>query len=141
MSKKPRDPKEGIFAHGGWLFTIFYGILIGSITLYAFYLGGQTYAFTVLGVSQLFHAWGMRDRERSIFRMNHLENPFMILAFFLGIFLQVLVTEVPWLVEAFGTKQLSFGEWQLLLGISVLPLVFHELLLLPGKLLGIHKNQ
>ena len=65
----------------------------------------------------------------------------MILAFFLGIFLQVLVTEVPWLVDAFGTKQLSFGEWQLLLGISVLPLVFHELLLLPRKLLGDHKNQ
>lgn len=141
MCKKPRDPREGIFAHGGWLFTIFYGILIGSITLYAFHLGGQTYAFTVLGISQLFHAWGMRDRERSIFRMNHLENPFMILAFFLGIFLQVLVTEVPWLVEAFDTKQLSLGEWQLLLGISVLPLVFHELLLLPGKLLGLHKNQ
>ena len=141
MSKKPRDPKEGIFAHGGWAFTVFYGILIGCITLYAFYLGGQTYAFTVLGVSQLFHAWGMRDREKSIFRMNHLENPFMILAFFLGIFLQVLVTEVPWLVEAFGTQRLSVGEWQLLLGISALPLVFHELLLLPGKLLGFHKNQ
>ena len=36
MSKKPRDPKEGIFAHGGWAFTVFYGILIGCITLYAF---------------------------------------------------------------------------------------------------------
>ena len=141
MNKKPRDPKEGIFAHGGWIFTIFYGILIGSITLYAFYIGGQTYAFTVLGISQLFHAWGMRDREKSVLRMNHLENPFMILAFFLGIFLQVLVTEVPWLIQAFGTEKLSFGEWRLLLGISALPLVFHELLLLPGRILGLWKNQ
>lgn len=141
MGKKPRDPKEGIFARGGWLFTIFYGILIGSITLYAFRLGGQTYAFTVLGVSQLFHAWGMRDRERSVFRMNHLENPFMILAFFLGLFLQVLVTEVPFLTEAFGTKQLSWGEWQLLLGISALPLGFHELSVIGRKLMGLHKNR
>lgn len=34
----------------------------------------QTYAFTVLGMSQLFHAIGMRDVETSLFRMNHLET-------------------------------------------------------------------
>lgn len=140
MSKRPRNPKEGLFAHGGWLFTIFYGFLIGCITLYAFHLGGQTYAFTVLGVSQLFHAWGMRDREKSILRMNHLENPFMILAFVLGIFLQLLVTEVPWLIQAFGTQKLSWGEWQLLLGLSAAPVLAHELLLLPGRLIGMRKN-
>lgn len=140
MSKRPRDPKEGLFAHGGWLFTIFYGCLIGCITLYAFYLGGQTYAFTVLGVSQLFHAWGMRDREKSILRMDHLENPFMILAFVLGICLQLLVTEIPWLIQAFGTQKLSIGEWQLLLGLSAAPVVAHELLLLPGKWLGMRKD-
>ncbi|MDQ9832020.1 cation-translocating P-type ATPase C-terminal domain-containing protein, partial [Acinetobacter soli] len=79
MKKKPREPEEGLFAHGGWMFTVFYGILIAGLTLYAFHLGGQTYAFTVLGVSQLFHAIGMRDRDCSVFRMNHLENPLMIL--------------------------------------------------------------
>lgn len=75
MAKKPRDEKESLFAHGGWLLTIGYGLLIGAITLYAFLTGGQTYAFTVLGISQLFHAIGMRDCEKSIFQMNHLENP------------------------------------------------------------------
>ena len=74
MRKKPRNPHEGLFAHGGWGFTVFYGVLIAAITLYAFYLGGQTYAFTVLGVSQLFHAIGMRDKDKSVFRMKHLEN-------------------------------------------------------------------
>ena len=34
MRKKPRDPNEGLFAHGGWLFTVFYGMLISAITLY-----------------------------------------------------------------------------------------------------------
>ena len=91
-------------------------------------------------VSQLFHAWGMRDREKSILRMNHLENPFMILAFVLGIFLQLLVTEVPWLIQAFGTQKLSWGEWQLLLGLSAAPVLAHELLLLPGRLIGMRKN-
>lgn len=135
MSRPPRNPREGLFAGGGWLFTIFYGTLIGCLTLYAFHLGGQTYAFTVLGVSQLFHAMGMRDREKSVLAMNHLENPFMLFAFFLGIALQVMVTEVPFFVEAFGTQKLSFEEWKLLLGISAIPLLVHELLLLPGKLI------
>ena len=141
MRKKPRDPNEGLFAHGGCLFTLFYGMLISAITLYAFHRGGQTYAFTVLGVSQLFHAIGMRDRDKSVLRMNHLDNPFMILAFFLGLALQVMVTEVPYFVQAFQTVQLSFGEWQWLLGISAIPLLMHEILLLPGLISGRRKRQ
>ena len=58
----------------------------------------QTYAFTVLGISQLFHAVGMRDVETSFFRMNHLENKLMLAAFAIGIGLQVLVTEFPYFV-------------------------------------------
>ena len=141
MKKKPRNPEEGLFAHGGWGFTFFYGILIASITLYAFYLGGQTYAFTVLGVSQLFHAIGMRDKDKSIFRMKHTENPFMIVAFFLGLGLQAMVTEIPYFIQVFGTARLSLEEWCLLLGVSSIPLLAHELLLIPGKLLGMRKNQ
>ena len=83
----------------------------------------------------------MRDKDKSILRMNHLENPFMLIAFFLGLALQVLVTEVQFLVEAFGTAKLSFSQWRLLLGISAVPLVTHELLLLPRKLLGMGRKQ
>ncbi len=36
MNKKPRDPKEGLFAHGGMFWTIFYGTLIGLVTLATF---------------------------------------------------------------------------------------------------------
>ena len=133
MKEKPRNPREGLFAHGGWLFTVFYGMLIAGITLYAFYRGGQTYVFTVLGVSQLFHAIGMRDNRKSVFAMKHLENPFMIVAFGLGLGLQLMVTEIPCLVQAFGTVRLSFPQWQFLLGLSAVPLLMHEFLLLLGK--------
>lgn len=70
----------------------------------------QTYAFTVLGMSQLFHAVGMRDMGRSFFRMNHLENKLMILACILGFLLQIAVTEVPILIAAFGTTHLQWGN-------------------------------
>ena len=130
MNHPPRDPGESLFAHGGWFLTVFYGMVIAGITLYAFHKGGQTYAFTVLGVSQLFHAIGMRDTERSIFRMNHLENPFMIFAFFAGLGLQFMVTEIPYFVQAFQTVKLDMGTWLWLLAVSAIPLLFHELRLL-----------
>ena len=88
----------------------------------------QTYAFTVLGISQLFHAVGMRDVETSLFRMNHLGNKLMLLAVVLGFLLQLLVTEVPYFVGVFGTCSLALPEWLMLLLLSAMPLLAHEIL-------------
>jgi Ca2+-transporting ATPase len=142
---------------------MFYGFLIAGISLTAFFqlpcavlreqgvrvsfsafttvlqnpeiLGrAQTYAFTVLGLSQLFHAVGMRDRYKSFFQMNHLENKLMIAAFIIGLGLQVAVTEVPFLTVAFDTAHLSMAEWFRLIILAAFPLLAHELLvLLYGK--------
>ena len=94
----------------------------------------QTHAFTVLGMSQLMHAVGMRDVNRSIFRMNHLENVYMLIAWAAGIVLQALVTEIPYFVSLFGTSRLSLGEWASLGALASMPLVVHELLVLSKAL-------
>lgn len=159
MDRPPRGKEESLFAGGGWSCTCFYGILIAIISTAAFLhlpvgmllqeklpvtmagireiLGNpvilsrcQTYAFTVLGMSQLFHAIGMRDVETSLFRMNHLENRLMITAFAVGIGLQLLVTEIPALVELFGTCRLNAFEWVKLLVLASMPLLAHEILIL-----------
>ena len=156
MKQAPRDPKESLFANGGFAITIFFGCVIGAITLSAFlavpvsmlldagqavsltnlkalmadesiYVQCQTYAFTTLAVSQLFNAIGMRNLNRSIFRFNHLENRMMIIAFVLGLLLQVAVTEIDVLIEVFGTMELSLREWLSLIALSTAPLWFHEL--------------
>lgn len=158
MKNSPRKAGESLFARGGLGCTCFYGILIAAISLLAFCipilpqltvkatfgeklvilrecLSGnvlarcQTYAFTVLGMSQLFHAIGMRDVNRSIFKMNHLENKVMILAFLFGSLLQIIVTEIPFLIRAFGTVPLSFADWKILTILAGTPLVFHEIIL------------
>lgn len=157
MKRHPRAKKESLFAKGGLSCTLLYGFLIAFISTAAFLqlpigrlmrtgspitvesLGRlmsdqvflsrcQTYAFTVLGISQLFHAIGMRDVETSLFRMNHLRNKLMILAVFLGLLLQLLVTEVPYFVGIFGTCSLAPIEWLLLLTLSAVPLLAHEIL-------------
>ena len=160
MEKPPRKASESLFAHGGLFYTLFYGALIGGLSLLAFLTvpyvqsmvvyqhfsletvltllkeeeilrRSQTYAFTVLGISQLFHAIGMRDVEVSIFRMKHLENKWMIGAFLFGIVLQLLVTEIPYFISVFGTAQLSIKEWEILFFLAAMPILAHEILALP----------
>jgi len=162
MEKPPRAAGESLFAGGGLMCTLFYGCLIAGLSLTAFlniphaYLTqaglpitlaniqsvlavpellarAQTYAFTVLGISQLFHAIGMRNMSQSIFKMNLFSNKLMIVAFFVGIGLQVLVTSVPYLTKMFGTVDLVFGEWLNLIFLSSIPLIAHELLLFRPK--------
>lgn len=159
MDRPPRKKTESLLSGGGWSCTCFYGVLIAIISTIAFLqlpvgilvnqqlpvsLAGirqllgeeiilrrcQTYVFTVLGMSQLFHAIGMRDVETSLFRMNHLENRLMIVAFITGIALQLLVTEIPYLVMLFGTVKLSVVEWVKLLVLASMPLLSHEILVL-----------
>lgn len=157
MSEQPRRKEDSMFAKGGLLCVICYGLVIGGVSLAAFLkvpydrivaenlpislhnvieglrissvlAKAQTHAFTVLGISQLFHAIGMRDVNRSVFKMNHKNNPYMIGAFIIGIILQAAVTEIEPLIRLFGTVRLNLTEWMQLLALSATPLIVHELL-------------
>ena len=86
----------------------------------------RSYAFTALGMSQLFHMLGMSNTKRSFIHLFKNRNWLMLFAFLFGLFLQVLVTEVPILSQFFQTAELSFKEWMWLLYISSLPLWVHE---------------
>ncbi|MCD7726440.1 MAG: cation-translocating P-type ATPase [Clostridiales bacterium] len=161
MREAPRKREDSLFAKGGLLCVVCYGLVIGGVSLAAFLkvpydrivaeglpvslhniLAGlqistvlaqaQTHAFMVLGISQLFHAIGMRDVNRSVFKMNHRNNPYMLLALGAGILLQIAVTEIPPLIRLFGTVRLSMTEWLQLIALSATPLIVHELLVAAG---------
>lgn len=162
MRRPPRKANESLFAQKGWFFTLFYGFLIAAISLVAFLkvpwemlssrglelsvMGirivlkegdvlnrAQTYAFTVLGLSQLFHAIGMRNVRTSVFSSGLFTNPLMIGAFIIGVGLQAAVTEIPYLVSMFGTAALALPEWGFLLCLAAIPLLAHEVLVLFAK--------
>ena len=65
--------------------------------------------------------------------MNLFDNKMMVIAFVFGLVCQVFVTEVPFLITAFGTVGLSFMEWIYILLVCMIPLVFHELFVLLNK--------
>ena len=159
MKQAPRKSTDSMFSHGGLACTLYFGIVIGVISLLAFLTvpyqellreqlpitiqnlekmlrmeavlaKAQTHAFTVLGMSQLVHAVGMRDVNKSVFRMRHLDNLYMLLALGAGVVLQMLVTEFPYFVTLFGTSRLSLSEWGMLGILSLTPIVVHEILIL-----------
>lgn len=162
MKEPPRGAGDGMFADGGLACTIFYGLLIAAISLTAFLKlpwqmllearleitlenliqilqdenilkHAQTYSFTVLAMSQLFHALGMRDVRTSVFSGKRSFNPVMAAAFGVGFILQLAVTEIPALVQIFGTVSLTFGEWISLAVLSAFPILAHEVFILAGK--------
>lgn len=158
MKDKPRPQNENLFAHGGVALLIIYGILIGLTTLFGFILGcfeathgsvmfsfsglthidfsapnviaeGRTFAFTVLAVSEIFHAIGMRNTKKSIFAFNHLNNKLMLIAGALGLVLQFVVVGTP-VGRIFGSTPLSAMQWLIVLLLSLAPLVMHEIIVL-----------
>ena len=78
-------------------------------------------------MSQLFHAVGMRDVKKSVFRKDLFENKLMLIACAAGFLLQAAVTEVPFLVGMFSTVRLAGKEWAYLAGLAAFPLIAHEL--------------
>ena len=80
MKQKPRDSRKSIFADGFASSMIFYGVLVGAITLAAYWLGeyvlsdpavadgtANTMAFATLVFGELTRAYAVRSETRSIF--------------------------------------------------------------------------
>lgn len=95
---------------------------------------GMTYAFIVMCTSQLFIALMIRDRSKSIFKINHLTNPLLLLSIFLGILLQIIICSVPVLNTILHTAQIGFIEWVVLILIAFVPVLLHEIYLITKKL-------
>jgi len=152
MKEKPRDPKESIFAKGNGAYALLNGMLIGFITLFAFLEGlryysgadtlfavdfarlsadtvthAQTMAFITLSFVQLFHSFNLRSRKKSIWKVGLFSNRYLLGAFLIGAAIQCLLVYTPFFNRVFGIHVLSGADWLFILGMSVLPVVFNEL--------------
>ncbi|MFC7679017.1 cation-translocating P-type ATPase [Paenibacillus sp. GCM10028914] len=148
MKKKPRDPKESFFAGGAALNAVLGGILIGSLTLFAFHLGLQEYgyslgsdaipddamtyartmAFVVLAASQLFYAFSKRSSTKSIFQVGLFSNKLLVGAVVAGLLLQYISISIPFLAEAFKVQNLHLADWLLVIGLALIPLIINEVI-------------
>lgn len=154
MKNKPRNPKESFFAGGAGFRAIIGGLLIGILSLCAFYYGlwehnytfsnirasigtdefknalsyARTMAFVVLAASQLFYSLSMRSATKSIFQVGLFKNKFLIGSIILGLFLQLAVISIPTFAKAFEVQFLSLSDWGLVFTFALIPLLINEII-------------
>lgn len=145
MQQPPRSPKESLFARGGWALVIGYGILISAVTLTAYQtilnstnnlVLARTCAFLTLALSQLVHSLGIHARGISVFKSNIHKNKTLLLALIFGLLSLAVVVAIPPLASVFDTVFPSGLQLLLVFGLSLVPLVAHELSHLAKKLLS-----
>ena len=142
MQRRPRDSKEGIFAGGLGVAVAYQGILVTIITFASYLIGrfyladlyhhaaieaglysaemlGVTMAFLTLAMCEICHAFNMRSLHGSIFKMKN-QNWWLWGAGILSLVLTTLVIEIPFLANAFELAHLSWREYLIAFGLSIL---------------------
>lgn len=140
MKQKPRDSRKSIFADGFATSMIFYGVLVGVITLTAYWLGeyvlsnprfadgtANTMAFATLVFGELTRAFAVRSETRSIFSIGVFSNSAMNKAFLVSLALQLAVLFIPFLQEIFKVQILTGIEWLIVIVLSLVPLIVSEI--------------
>ncbi len=155
MDQKPRDPNEGIFAHGGFAITLGYGAILTIGVILAYFIPAwnngvvglsnikeyyetneailnqaRTMSFTALALGELFHMIGMSDVRHSFVHVFKDKNIMMLIAFVLGFVLQLAVIEIPFVRSVFSTENLTVSEWLWTALVSLIPLILHEIIVL-----------
>jgi len=144
MQRKPRNSKDGIFANGMGIDTVFQGFVIAALTLVSYFIGirhagvslaeavasdqaaieGMTMAFLTLSMVEMFHSLNMRSRRGSIFKLPT-QNWWAWGAFVVALLLTVLVIEVPALSNLFDFYNLDWAHYgiAMLLAFLIIPIV------------------
>ncbi|MEG1878792.1 MAG: calcium-translocating P-type ATPase, PMCA-type [Pseudoflavonifractor sp.] len=136
MDCPPRDSHESLFA-GGFAFRLAWqGVMVGLLTLTAYFLGlsvfasaavANTMAFATLTLSQLFHAYDVRSEHASLLHIGIFTNPAMNRAFLVGLALQLAVLCLPPLQAIFSTVSMSLPQWACVLALAIAPVAVCEM--------------
>ena len=139
MKRRPRDPKEGIFAGGLGFDVFFQGFVVTVLVMLSYLLGhyiesgvweftnsadGTTMAFLTLSMVEICHSLNMRSRRGSLFRLKT-HNKFLYGAMLVSLILTTAVIEVPFLAKAFQFTPIDLNEYliALLLAVSIIPIM------------------
>ncbi|MBR4098764.1 MAG: cation-transporting P-type ATPase, partial [Clostridium sp.] len=139
MDESPRDPDASLFDRAFTLRLIWQGLMVGGLTLTAYFLGllwlapadsqgavANTMAFSTLTLCQLFHAFNVRSEDRSLFRLGVLSNPAMNRAFLVGLGLQLAVLLLPGLQDVFSVTAMDGRQWLAVLALAAAPVPICE---------------
>lgn len=145
LNRPPRRRDAFLFDLHEVILILVQGLIIGLCTISAFYLSyysfgedintARTMAFSVLTLSQLFHALNCRSQTHSFFSIGPLKNKWLLLAVMASFTIHMAVVYVPFLEPIFKTVPLNFQDWYIVLLISSVPFVLMELYKLIRRLI------
>lgn len=132
---KHKPVKQGTLFETGLVFRIgFYGIYLAIITLIAYFIGtkdsfnvGMTMAFTVLCLSQIFHALNQSSSETSLFSKDYPRNKMLYLAMLGSICFLLVVLLITPIREFFSLSILTGSEWLIVILLSLSPILVVEI--------------
>ena len=139
MEADPRDASAGLFDRKFSLRLAWQGLMVGGLTLAAYFLGftllavpglegasANTMAFATLTLCQLFHAFNVRSEDRSLFSQGVLSNPAMNRAFLAGLAMQLSVLLIPPLQGVFSVSPMTPPQWCAVLALAMAPIPICE---------------
>ncbi|MDR2931781.1 MAG: cation-translocating P-type ATPase [Oscillospiraceae bacterium] len=143
MNRKPRPAGESVFSGGLAGTIIFRGILIGFTTLMVFssfvrWYGSvdiaRTAALLTLVLTQLVHVFECKSENKSIFAINPLNNPFLIVAVLISAGLIALTIYHPWMQAIFSTVALNAEQIvRVLISAAIVPVISAVAMMIPKR--------
>ena len=139
MKRPPRNSRDSIFANHLGIDVVYQGIMVALLTLAAYFIGfemengywgigqsndGITMAFLTLSMAEMFHAFNLRSRSRSVFAVKK-QNWILWGAFGISLALTTLIIFVPALSGIFGLTPITIAEYFTAMGLAflVVPIV------------------
>ena len=136
LQEKPRNPKESIFNRDLLQEILVSGLLIGCIVFIVWYYllnkvnmeisMARGYIMALMVFIQNIHVFNCRSEHKSAFSVPFTSNKLILVAFFSGIILQVIVMEVPILSKFLQTVSIPFMHLVYLFLIALLILLIME---------------
>ena len=130
MNRRPRQPRESVFANGLLWKIIGSGSAIAAVTLLIFMMSywgsgdidfARTMAFNTLVFAQLFYVFSCRSERHTIFDVGLHTNPQLLGAVVLSASLQAAVTHIHFLNTIFHTVPLNIFQWGLVAVLAAMP--------------------
>lgn len=156
MRESPRNPKESFFAGGAGRRIILGGVIIGLLTIFAFWLGyyengyspyaynipesvhqyARTMAFMTIISCQLLYSLTFRHSQKSLFTVGLFSNRYLVGAVVVGFLLQFIVMGMPVMQRAFKLQLLDVRGWVIILVLGLMPVTLNEI----GKAITRHRK-
>ncbi len=120
MKRKPRDPKKSIFSTPMLVQMMLVGFYMLIVTYFLFnYLlshghsveYARTAIVNIFVFIELFYLFSCKELERSIFKINLMNNKLIFLGVFLTVLLQILFTHTAFMHHLFKSEGLDILTW------------------------------